>query len=90
MPDWSFPEFEWDDANVEHISERHRLFPEEVEQVFHNGAYVRREGDFYYAYGQDDGGRYLCIICVVRDQLVRVVTARAMSVRERKSYERHR
>ncbi len=30
------PEFDWDEANVEHIA-RHRITREEVEQVFKNG-----------------------------------------------------
>lgn len=90
VPDWSFPDFEWDDGNVDHIIERHGIYPQEAEQVLYNGAYVRREGDFYYAYGQDDSGRYLCVVCIVRGGLVRVVTARDMNNRERRSYEQRR
>ena len=90
MPDWSWPDFEWDDGNVEHIIERHNVQPEEAEQVFYNGAYVRREGDLYFAYGQDDSGRYLCVICELRAGHVRVVTARDMNARERRRYGRRR
>lgn len=89
MPDWSQPEFEWDDGNVEHIIERHNLEPEEAEQVFYNGAYVRRDGDVYRAYGRTDDGRYLLIICVLRGALVRVISARDMDKDERRFYARH-
>ena len=90
MPDWSQPDFEWDAGNVQHIIERHGIYPDEAEQVFYNGAHVRRERTFYYAYGRDDSGRYLCVICELRNNVVPVVTAREMSNRERRSYERHR
>ena len=90
MPNWSWPEFEWDDNNSEHIIERHNVYPAEAEQVFYNGARVRREGDVYRVSGQDNTGRYLFIVCVVRGGLVRVISARDMNVRERRSYERGR
>jgi uncharacterized DUF497 family protein len=51
MPDWSWPEFEWDEKNEEHVVKRHNVEPEEIEQAFYNGAYVRRDGDVYRAYG---------------------------------------
>ena len=53
MPDWSQPEFEWDDDNAEHLIERHDVYPEEAEQVFYNGAHVRRARGGYYAYDRD-------------------------------------
>ncbi len=89
MPDWSSPEFEWDDGNVEHIAERHGIYPEEVEQVFYNGAYILRAKDRYRVFGQDDAGRYLFIVCIVRDSKVRVISARDMTIRERRFYERN-
>ncbi len=90
MPNWSWPEFEWDEDNIEHILERHNVDLEEAEQVFYNGPYVRRDGEVYRVHGQDDAGRYLLIICVLRGTLTRVISARDMSPKERKSYERHR
>lgn len=89
MPNWSRPEFDWDEANEDHIL-RHAVYPEEVEQVFANGAFIRRGKRVYYAYGQDDAGRYLFIVCQVRGERLRVATARTMSTAERRDYERHR
>ena len=90
MPDWSWPEFEWDDGNAEHIIERHGIYPEEVEGVFYNGAYVVRAKDRYRVFGQDDAGRYLFIVCELRGSKVRVISARGMTTPERKFYERNR
>ncbi len=90
VPDWSRPDFQWDDANEEHLVERHGVYPEEVEQVFYNGAHVRREGEFYYALGQNDAGRYLAVVAVLRGSAIRVISARPMNPRERRSYERIR
>jgi len=90
MPDWSWPDFDWDDGNVEHIIGRHNVSPDEAEQVFHNGAYVRRDGGFYRVYGQDDDGRYLIIVCERRGPFVRVISARDMDKDERRTYDRHR
>jgi uncharacterized DUF497 family protein len=58
--------------------------------VFYKGAYVRRVGNHYRVYGQDDSGRYLFIVCELRGAYVRVISARAMSRDERRLYERHR
>ena len=90
MPDWSQPDFEWDEGNIQHIIDRHDVYPDEVEQVFYSGAYVIRAGDSYRVLGQDDAGRYLVIICKTRGSVVRVITARNITARERRFYERNR
>lgn len=90
MPDWSRPEFDWDDGNETHLIERHNVYPDEAEQAFFNGAHVRRAGGAYYAYGQDDGGRYLFLVFELRRGAVRVFSARDMTERERRLYLRHR
>ena len=90
MPDWSNPEFQWDDTNAEHLIERHDFYPEEAEQVFSNGPHVRRVGGMYYAYGQDDAGRYLFVVFLVRGRPIRVISARRMTAAEQRLYERHR
>ncbi|MGI8689889.1 MAG: BrnT family toxin [Thermomicrobiales bacterium] len=88
MPDWSQPEFEWDDGNEGHLIVRHDVYPAEAEQVFYNGAHIRRTGNAYYAYGRDDTGRYLFLF-VLRGRAVRVFSARTMTREERKFYERN-
>ncbi len=66
------------------------VYPEEAEQVFYNGAHVRRAGSGYYAYGQDDTGRYLFLAFELRRGAIGVFSARDMTVDERRLYRRHR
>lgn len=88
MPDWSRPEFEWDDSNEEHLIMWHDVYPVEIEQESYNGAHVRRARDTYYAYGRDDASRYLFLVFVLRGTAVRVFSARTMTRGERRFYER--
>ena len=88
MPDWSRPEFEWDEANEDHVL-RHDVYPEEVEQVFFGGPVIRRFRDRYHVYGRDSTGRYLFVVCVERQGLIRVITARRMSRIDRRFYDRN-
>lgn len=90
MPDWSRPAFQWDDGNETHLVERHDVYPAEAEQVFYNGAHVRRGGGVYYAYGQDDSGRYLFLVFELRDGAVRKFSGRDMTENERRLYRQHR
>lgn len=88
MHDWRRLEFEWDEGNEDHIL-RHNVYPEEAEQVFFNRPFIRRTGDRYEAMGRDDSGHYLFVVCVVRHGRVRVITARPMSRKEQRIYDRH-
>ena len=90
MPDWSLPDFEWDDDNIGHLLERHGVYPEEAEQIFYNNGHIRRGKDVYYAMGTTEHGRYLFVVFVYRRGRVRVVSARTMTREERRIYERHR
>jgi uncharacterized protein len=89
MVGWSRPEFDWDEANEEHI-ERHDVYPDEVEHVFATRPVIRRGKGVYYIYGRDDAGRYLFVVVIRRAGRVRVVTARHMEPDERKFYDRHK
>lgn len=40
MPNWTAPEFDWDDGNIDHLIDRHDVYPEEAEQVFGNNPYI--------------------------------------------------
>jgi len=41
-----------------------------------------------YALGQTDRGRFLFLVFTIREKLIRVISARDMSRREKKEYER--
>ena len=88
--------FEWDEANAHRNWERHRVSPEEAEDVFFNEplvvrGYVRhsRRETRYYALGQTGGGRRLFVAFTIRRSLVRVVSVREMNRRERDAYAKH-
>jgi len=92
----SVPEFEgfdWSGGNAEKNWDRHRVAPQEAEQVFFNTpllagpdpAHSQTEPRFY-ALGQTDDGRELFIAFTMRGRCLRVVSARDISPKERKAY----
>ena len=86
--------FQWDEGNVEKNWIKHKVSRVEIEQVFFNRPLVVAEGKKAsdqeprnYTLGQTDEGRRLFIVCTVRDDLIRVISARNMNRRERRAYE---
>ena len=90
MPNWKEPTFQWDDGNIEHLIDRHGVYPVEAEQVFFNNPYIKRVGDVYYVYGRDTDGRLLFLVCEDRYGKVRIFSAHEMDNQERQLYERNR
>jgi uncharacterized DUF497 family protein len=88
--------FDWDEANAHKNRERHRVTPEEAEDVFFNEPLVVR-GDVrhskrekrYYALGQTVDGRYLFVAFTIRGSLLRIISVRDMNRREREAYASH-
>ena len=85
--------FEWDEANVEKNWRTHGVSPGEAEQVFFNKPLVvsddpkhSQEEQRHYALGRTDQGRLLFIAFTVRNDNIRVISARDMSRKERKIY----
>lgn len=87
--------FDWDESNVLKNWDRHRVTPEEAEDVFfHEPFLVRsdvrhsRDEKRYYALGQTSRGRFLFVAFSVRGRLIRVISARDMNRNEARVYER--
>jgi hypothetical protein len=87
-------EFEWDDGNADKNWLRHRVSQAECEQIFFNQPLVTAEDSLHsygesrhYALGQTDAGRLLFLVYTLRDERIRVISARDMMPRERKEYE---
>jgi uncharacterized DUF497 family protein len=85
--------FEWDAGNSGKSWERHHVTPGETEQVFFNRPVriapardVARERR-YAALGQSSAGRLLTVVFTIRGTLIRPISARDMSRRERRLYE---
>jgi uncharacterized DUF497 family protein len=87
--------FDWDDGNALKSADKHGVSPAEAEQVFvnrpllllddtkHSGTERR-----YHAYGKTHEGRLLQVSFTLRQNgnLVRVISTRPMSARERARY----
>jgi hypothetical protein len=86
--------FDWDEGNLLKNWEKHKVSAAECEQVFFNRpliaspdpAHSAGEARFY-ALGQNDAGRLLFLVFTVRESLIRVISARDMSHKERKAYQ---
>ena len=87
--------FEWDKGNLLKNWEKHKVSAAECEQIFFNRPLItgadekhsQREARFY-ALGQTDTGRFLFVVFTVRNNFVRVISARDMNRKERKVYEK--
>jgi uncharacterized DUF497 family protein len=86
--------FDWDEANLAKNWEKHHVTPWECEQTFFNLPLVVAEDSAhsltearYYVLGQTDGGRKLFLVFTIRSKKVRVISARDMSVKERRMYD---
>jgi uncharacterized protein len=86
--------FQWDEGNSEKNRIAHKVSRGEAEQVFFKHPLAVRESEKrsdqeprYYALGQTDVGRRLFVVFTIRDNLVRVISARDVSRRERRVYE---
>jgi len=86
--------FQWDEGNAEKNLVSHGVTQAEAEQVFFNVPLLlapdrehSQTEDRYYALGVTNQGRALFVVFTVREELVRVISARDMSRRERRAYE---
>lgn len=90
-------DFIWLDEFVDKLEDKHGVYQEEVEDIFFNQPAIRRiqkgkvKGEnLYRAFGQTIDGRYLTVIFIYKpfNRSVLVISARDMSQKERKSYDK--
>lgn len=82
----------WDEDNVLHIA-RHKVLPEEVEEVcFSSIPQIEiGRGGLYYITGQTGSGRYLFIVVRYLGRgRAKVITARDMDDREKSRFKRRK
>jgi uncharacterized DUF497 family protein len=91
--------FDWDAGNARKSADKHGVTQSEAEQAFFNQPLLILEDDRhsfeearFHALGRTDDERRLQITFTLRREatLIRVVSARAMSARERLAYEKGR
>jgi uncharacterized DUF497 family protein len=85
--------FNWDEGNSAKTRERHGVTPAEAEQVFFNRPLVVGEASKQpaqetrqFVLGRTDHGRALAVVFTLRGSLLRVISARPMSRKERRIY----
>ena len=88
--------FDWDESNTVKNWERHRVTPEEAEDVFFRDTFVMRSDPAhskrekrYWALGKSANNRRLFVAFTIRRKLIRVISARDMNRREIEDYERY-
>ncbi|MGH2708157.1 MAG: BrnT family toxin [Actinomycetota bacterium] len=84
------PKFDWEGGNEEKLLMRHKVSALEAEQCFVNPHTIRKaEGDAYLLLGKTDGGRMLLLVYQQKPGgVVRVYSAREMTERERRAFQR--
>lgn len=86
--------FEWDQGNLGHIK-KHGVSKEECEEVFLNkepevgedGTHSQIEAR-YMVRGQTDRGRLLFMIITIRENKIRIISARDQNKKERQELEK--
>ena len=88
--------FDWDEENAVKNWERHRVTPEEAEDVFFHDLFVLRADPKhsrseirYRVLGRTAKDRKLFVAFTIRRRQVRIISARDMSRREVEEYGRY-
>lgn len=88
--------FDWDEGNLLKNWERHGVTAAEGEQIFFNRPLLAKQDEFhseeeerFFLLGRTDSDRHLFLVFTIRGKLIRVISARDMSRRERRSYEKY-
>jgi uncharacterized DUF497 family protein len=88
--------FDWDDGNVLKNWEKHRVSASECEQVFFNRPLVTSpdvvhssDEARFYTLGKSDSGKHLFIVFTVRNNFIRIISARDKNRKERNAYKYH-
>ncbi|MBN1494074.1 MAG: BrnT family toxin [Candidatus Omnitrophica bacterium] len=86
--------FEWDKHNTRKNWEKHKITPYEAEQIFFNQPLIVADDEEhsqterrFYALGRTDLNKKLFVVFTIRNKVIRVISARKMSEKEKRSYE---
>jgi len=87
--------FDWDIGNIDKNWHKHGVSNGECEEPFFNQPLLVAEDvshsqyeQCFYALGQTNAGRRLFIVFTIRAGKIRIISARDMSRKERKAYEK--
>jgi len=86
--------FDWDDGNVYKNKNKHGLDYWIIEEIFFNNPLLLHQDIKHstqecrcYALGCSDNGEKLFVVFTLREQKIRVISARLMNKKERSIYE---
>jgi len=86
--------FDCDRGNIEKNKNKHNLDKWQIEEVFFNDPFLVFEDikhsqteKRWYALGKTDAEMGLMVVFTIRENLIRVISARKMNKRERNIYE---
>jgi len=86
--------FDWDEGNSRKNWIKHQVTPSECEQIYFNQPLIVQHDIKYpphelrfYVLGKTDKNRKLLIAFTIRQDMIRIISARDMSRKERKVYE---
>ena len=87
--------FEWDTGNQDKNQKKHQVSQTECEQLFFNSPLLIHEDvkhsdveERFYALGKTNIERKLFIVFTIRNQKIRIISARDMNQKERNIYEK--
>lgn len=85
--------FDWDDGNRGKNWDKHRVSDAESEEIFFNDPLVAgtdsshsQSEPRYFALGRTDADRRLFVAFTIRKDLIRVISAREMTLQESRRY----
>lgn len=87
--------FEWDKGNLEKNWKKHKVHYKEIEEIFFNKPlkifpdkrHSKKESR-YVAFGATNLGRKLTVVFTLRENNIRIISARNQSKKERGEYEK--
>jgi len=86
--------FQWDDKNQDKIRIRHKVTKFECEEIFFNQPLLigvdskhSQNENRYFVLGRSDRNRFLFTVFTIRNNLIRVISARDMNNKEKRKYE---
>ncbi len=85
--------FDWDKANIDHLK-KHAVGDKECETVFLNKPFILTRDDThsqaeerFRVYGQTNRKRLIVLIFTIRNNKIRVISARDQNKKERKEFK---
>lgn len=95
--DFGFSEiggFEWDKGNLEHIK-KHNVQAEECEELFTNKPLIVNEDEThsqkekrFRVYGRTNENKLITMVSTIRNNKIRIISARDQNKKERKQFQR--